>query len=96
MKYQLDEKFDTVSKDNKSDLYKIKVNWINNDIVNKWNNIKNSNMIDDIEEFFKEFKNLATINKNDGLISFIDELLNSIQIFDIKQMKILMNKFDEF
>lgn len=96
LKYQLDEKFDTVSKDNKSDLYKIKVNWINNDIVNKWNNIKNSNMIDDIEEFFKEFKNLATINKNDGLISFIDELLNSIQIFDIKQMKILMNKFDEF
>lgn len=96
LNYQIDENVVIENKDDKINLSDIKIDWITNDIVEKWTTIKNSNMIDDIEEFFKEFKNLVDNNKNDNLIRFIDDLLYSIQVFDVKQMKILMNQFDQF
>jgi len=94
LKYETIEKVSVNTKESHMDTTLI-LKWINNDIVEKWNDINNSNMIDDIEEFFKNIKEYAIKNNDEDFVKFVDEILYSVQIFDIKQMNILLKKFDD-
>lgn len=68
---------------------------LESEFMAKWSRFQKRQPIEEVKSFGKSIKELGIKNNLEFLVSYGDRLINSVDNFDIKNMRLMINEFGD-